>query len=172
MCLCVERLLTRAIHLLCADELIRQITVNCAERGLLLLRVRDEIRMTVAAYQALYESSIAFGMRKALMAEQKKSELHTKVRRGARARCPGIHAGTRTLPLKLFQIQVMTAEVAELEGQVAALGTRCEEMEALEKERFAADEDRHAQEVAKLRAVNDQLKDSLEALLAPPAMKK
>lgn len=37
--------------------------------------------MTVAAYQALYESSIAFGMRKALMAEQKKSELHTKVSR-------------------------------------------------------------------------------------------
>ena len=28
-------------------------TINCAERGLLLLRVRDEIRMTIAAYQTL-----------------------------------------------------------------------------------------------------------------------
>ena len=46
-----------------------QITINCAERGLLLLRVRDETRMTIVAYQTLYESSIAFGMRKALMAE-------------------------------------------------------------------------------------------------------
>ena len=55
-----------------SDELIRQVTINCAERGLLLLRVRDEIRMTIAAYQTLYESSIAFGMRKALMAEQRK----------------------------------------------------------------------------------------------------
>jgi dynein light intermediate chain len=27
------------------------VTINCAERGLLLLRVRDEIRMTIAAYQ-------------------------------------------------------------------------------------------------------------------------
>ncbi|CAH3179275.1 unnamed protein product, partial [Porites lobata] len=36
--------------------LIRQVTINCAERGLLLLRVRDEIRMTIAAYQTLYES--------------------------------------------------------------------------------------------------------------------
>lgn len=54
------------------DELIRQVTVNCAERGLLLLRVRDEIRMTLAAYQTLYESSVAFGMRKALQAEQGK----------------------------------------------------------------------------------------------------
>jgi hypothetical protein len=34
-----------------ADELIRQVTVECAERGLLLLRVRDELRMTLAAYQ-------------------------------------------------------------------------------------------------------------------------
>lgn len=43
-----------------------QVTINCAERGLLLLRVRDEMRMTIAAYQTLYESSVAFGMRKAL----------------------------------------------------------------------------------------------------------
>ena len=64
-----------------ADEVIRQVTVNCAERGALLLRVRDEIRMTLTAYQALYESSVAFGMRKALMAEQKKSELKAKVRK-------------------------------------------------------------------------------------------
>ena len=35
----------------CFDELIREVTINCAERGLLLLRVRDEMRMTIAAYQ-------------------------------------------------------------------------------------------------------------------------
>jgi hypothetical protein len=40
------------------------------ERGLLLLRVRDELRMTLHSYQTLYESSIAFGIRKALQAEQ------------------------------------------------------------------------------------------------------
>jgi len=53
-------------HKFISDELIRQVTVNCAERGLLLLRIRDEIRMTLLAYQTLYQSSIAFGMRKAL----------------------------------------------------------------------------------------------------------
>eukprot|EP00967_Tisochrysis_lutea_P000230 scaffold300_cov20-Tisochrysis_lutea.AAC.4 len=52
------------------DELIREVTINCAERGLLLLRVRDEMRMTIAAYQTLYESAVAFGMRKALQTEQ------------------------------------------------------------------------------------------------------
>lgn len=33
------------------DELIRQVTVNCVERGFLLLRVRDDMRATIAAYQ-------------------------------------------------------------------------------------------------------------------------
>lgn len=28
----------------CFDELIRQITINCSERGFLLVRVRDEFR--------------------------------------------------------------------------------------------------------------------------------
>ena len=31
----------------CFDELIRQITIKCAERGFLLVRVRDEIRGTI-----------------------------------------------------------------------------------------------------------------------------
>merc|ERR1712106_764278 len=62
------------------DEIIRQVTINCAERGLLLLRVRDEIRMTIAAYQTLYESSVAFGMRKALQAEQGKADMETKIK--------------------------------------------------------------------------------------------
>lgn len=61
------------------DELIRQVTINCAERGLLLLQVRDENRMTIAAYQTLYESSVAFGMRKALQGEQGKSDFENKV---------------------------------------------------------------------------------------------
>jgi dynein light intermediate chain, axonemal len=38
------------------------------------VRVRDEIKMTIQAYQTLYESSIAYGMRKALQAEQSKAE--------------------------------------------------------------------------------------------------
>lgn len=61
------------------DELIREVTINCAERGFLLVRVRDEIKMTVQAYQTLYESSIAYGMRKALQSEQRKAEMLIKI---------------------------------------------------------------------------------------------
>ena len=39
-----------------------------------MVRVRDEIKMTIQAYQTLYESSIAYGMRKALQAEQNMAE--------------------------------------------------------------------------------------------------
>lgn len=63
----------------CFDELIREVTINCAERGLLLLRVRDEMRMTISAYQTLYESAVAFGMRKALQTEQGKSEMEARM---------------------------------------------------------------------------------------------
>lgn len=61
------------------DEIIRQVTINCAERGFLLVRVRDEIKMTIQAYQTLYESSIAYGMRKALQAEQARAEMQLRI---------------------------------------------------------------------------------------------
>jgi dynein light intermediate chain len=63
----------------CFDELIRQVCIECPERGLLLLRVRDEVRMTIAAYQTLYQSSITFGMRKTLQAEQGNSALVNRI---------------------------------------------------------------------------------------------
>lgn len=47
----------------CFDELIRQVTINCAERGLLLLRVRDEMRMTTAAYQVSGWASLTCTMK-------------------------------------------------------------------------------------------------------------
>jgi len=63
----------------CFDELIREVTIESPERGLLLMRVRDEIRMTIQAYQTLYQSSITFGMRKTLQAEQGNAELIAKI---------------------------------------------------------------------------------------------
>ena len=67
------------LHSQAFDEIIRQVTIDCPERGLLLMRVRDELKMTIAAYQTLYQSSVTFGMRKQLQSEQGKSELETKI---------------------------------------------------------------------------------------------
>ena len=63
----------------CFDEIIRQVTLNLPERGLLLLRIRDEIRMTIAAYQTLYQSSVTFAMRKQLQAEHGKADLEKRI---------------------------------------------------------------------------------------------
>lgn len=61
------------------DEIIRQVTINCTERGLLLMRMRDEIAMSMEAYETLYCSSVAFGLRKALQAQEGKEALHERV---------------------------------------------------------------------------------------------
>jgi dynein light intermediate chain len=63
------------------DELIRQVTLNQPERGLLLLRVRDEARMTLDAYKTLYDSSIVFGIRKQLQAETGMGDMENELRK-------------------------------------------------------------------------------------------
>ncbi len=63
----------------CFDELIRQVTIECPERGLLLLKVRDEIKNTISSYRTLYESAILFGIRKQLEAEVGKDQLKKEI---------------------------------------------------------------------------------------------
>ncbi|KAJ1176650.1 hypothetical protein NDU88_001921 [Pleurodeles waltl] len=132
----------RELYSQCFDELIRQITINCAERGVLLLRVRDEIRMTIAAYQTLYESSVAFGMRKALQAEQGKSDMEKK-------------------------IQELENEKRDLERQVNEQKAKCEAVERREAERRQVEEKKHAEEIQFLKRTNQQLKAQLEGIIAP-----
>ncbi|VDM37338.1 unnamed protein product [Toxocara canis] len=55
------------------DELIRQVSVNCAERGLMLLRVRDELRLTLFSYEHVLESAIAYGIRKSITTQQQQT---------------------------------------------------------------------------------------------------
>jgi dynein light intermediate chain len=125
------------------DELIRQITINCAERGLLLLRVRDEARMTIAAYETLYESSIAYGIRKALMAEHRRMELEAK-------------------------LKDLTNAKKELSAQVQSLQANIDGTSERTKEKREAEEKNHLEEVERIQKTNDQLKATLEGLLSAP----
>merc|ERR1711907_709043 len=74
--ICVVR---EQLYSQCFDELIRQVTLNLPERGLLLLRVRDEMKLTISAYQTLYESSVAFSTRKAIQAQDGISDMQKKL---------------------------------------------------------------------------------------------
>jgi dynein light intermediate chain len=114
------------------DELIRQVTLECPERGLLLLRVRDDLTSTVAAHRLLYRSSVAFGSRKALTASNGIPELKQHVSR--------LETDRRDLELKVLELQAR-AERIENEAQA----------------RRAAEEKRHAEEVTFFRKTNHQL---------------
>ncbi len=63
----------------CFDELIRQVTINCLERGILMMLVKQESVMTMKAYQDLYQSSVAYGIRNGLIAEEEKKKLREKI---------------------------------------------------------------------------------------------
>lgn len=98
--------------------------------------------MTIAAYQTLYESSIAFGMRKALQAEQGKADMEMRIKQ-------------------------LEQEKKELERQVQELKAKAEAIEKREGERRALEEKKHAEEVQFLKRTNAQLKKELETYLAP-----
>ena len=100
--------------------------------------------MTIAAYQTLYESSVAFGMRKALQAEQGKSDMENRI----------------------VQLE---GEKKDLERQIQDLKAKCEAIEKRESERRLLDEKKHGEEVAFLKKSTQQLKQQLESLLAPAA---
>jgi hypothetical protein len=197
-----------------AGRALPQVTINCAERGLLLLRVRDELRMTTTAYQVrlgggvvgvfaheerevwavaagvahmsaricagcaavrsppepgqfdgvqltasclvrlptraapqtLYESSVAFGMRKALLAEQGKGDMAAR-------------------------IEALEGAERDLARQVAEWKLKCEAVEKREGERREAEAKKHKEEVAYLESYARQLKGQLEALTSTAGKK-
>ena len=124
----------------CFDELIRQITINCAERGLLLLRIRDEIRMTISSYQSLYESSIAYGMRKSLQSQQTKTKLTEEANQ-------------------------LKRECAELEKEVNDLNEQINELQENQEKKREEVLAKHNEDIKQMKQQNDLLKQELEKLL-------
>uniref|UniRef100_UPI0037E8475D axonemal dynein light intermediate polypeptide 1 n=1 Tax=Semicossyphus pulcher TaxID=241346 RepID=UPI0037E8475D len=132
----------RELYSQCFDELIRHVTINCAERGMLLLRVRNEIRMTIDAYQTLYESSVAFGMRKALQAEQGKADMEKRIAN-------------------------LEEEKQNLKKQLNEQKAQCDANEKREIERRQSEEKKHAEEIQFFKKTNQQLKTQLEGIITP-----
>lgn len=132
----------RELYSQCFDELIRQVTINCSERGLLLLRVRDELVMSMDAYEALYCSSIAFGLRKALQSQEGKEKL-------------------------IEYVAQLEADKESMENLISDMKLRAEQNERRNAELRAAEEKKHAEEIAFLKKTNAQLKAQLEGIIAP-----
>jgi dynein light intermediate chain, axonemal len=123
----------------CFDEIIRQVTINEPERGLLLLRVRDEIKMTISAYQTLYQSAVTFGMRKQLQAEHGKAELEK-------------------------QIEELEARKTKLKNKVNELKSKMDAIENRNKERKEIEQQKRDQELEFLKHQESHLAKFLKSL--------
>jgi dynein light intermediate chain len=121
------------------DELVRQVTINCPERGLLLLRVRDEIKMTIDAYKTLYDSSVTFGVRKQLQAESGMQQMED-------------------------QTAALQNSKAELENHVLELRNKVEVIEKRESERRALEEKKRKEEVEFLKYQAQHLDTFLKSI--------
>ncbi|GFY48972.1 28 kDa inner dynein arm light chain, axonemal [Trichonephila inaurata madagascariensis] len=123
----------RELYDLLFDELIRQSTIHCVERGSLLLRVRDEFRMTMAAYEKLYECGVEYGARKALEAEIEEQKVE--------------------IQYKQLQSEVLRAEklTKDLKAQIEAEKT-------LRQQTIDTKQEKHEERMEFLRKLNKQLK--------------
>lgn len=120
------------------DELIRQVTINSPEQGLLLLRVRDELRLTIDAYKMLFESSILFGIRKQLQAEE----------------------GTGDIQQRITEL---TEEKHENECKLISLSNKLELIEKRAGERKAMQDKKFKEEIDFLKYQNQHLEAFLKA---------
>ena len=123
----------------CFDEIIRQVTLDGPERGLLLMRTRDEIRMSIDAYKTLYTSSVTFGIKKQLKAEQ------------------GIPA-LEEQNLKLDE------DKANLELELQELRSKFDMMEKRENEKRLTDEKRRKEELDFLKYQGQHLDSFLKQM--------
>ena len=124
----------------CFDELIRQVTLNCLERGILLMRIKKEIEMTVSSYQTLYERSIAYGIRTLLIAEEEKKELDMKIHQ------------TET------DCEILARKIYELEIEI----DQKKERDKIEREEAKK---KHEEEIAEGRRIANENKEKLKAKL-------
>jgi len=61
------------------EELIREITINCSQRGILLMKIKKEFRSIIENFQQLYISSLAFGIRESLAGENLDAHLRLDI---------------------------------------------------------------------------------------------
>eukprot|EP01038_Epipyxis_sp_PR26KG_P014407 gene14407-19338_t len=123
----------------CFDELIRQVTLDGPERGLLLMRTRDEIHMTIDAYKTLFASSVTFGIKKQLRAEQGIPELEQ-------------------------QVDELQKQKSDLELEVHELRSKLEIFEKREAERKATDDKRRKEELDFLKYQGQHLDSFLKQM--------
>jgi len=133
--ICVQR---EELYEQCLDELIRQVTVACPERGLLLARIRDELCMTRDSYKALYEMACALGMRKVIQRDLD-------------------HQVLKEMEQLDYEVQIQHKRVLGLQAKV-------QKTKKLLQDRRDLAESQHEEEMRFIKKGNSQLTNELKRL--------
>ena len=139
-----------------------------------IYRVRDEFRLTIHAAETLYESSIAFGNRQAVKAEQGRAERERLV---MITRVPGVTWWVLGRMAEMLEDRCakLRLEIEELNIAKDMLATRYgdddlhddfDETVNREEERAALAEKKHSEEVRFFTRTSQQLKAQLDGILA------
>ncbi len=122
------------------EELIRQITINCSQRGILLTKIRNEFRSIIENFQKLYISSLAYGIRESLSGENLDVHLNNEISKSH------------------YEIANLTSDIEKLEGELMNM----EDTEQKYKESCEMETEVRLQS---LSDENSQLRDKLKDLL-------
>ena len=125
----------------CFHELIRQITINCLERGILLMRIKNETAMTINTYKILYESCISYGMRTYISAEKEKNVNSKK-------------------------IYILEDECQNLEENIKELEKTLEERKIQDKKEYEKAVNEHEKEVEDLKRMINLYKNDIKDRLS------
>ena len=128
-----------AINAMLFDELIRQVTIDLPERGLLLLRIKDELRMTLDTWKSLHEAGAQYGDHK-------------------------LHETTRGSPELRARIERLTSERDSLVSEKRRLEAQKASLERCVEEQVHADNKRHNEEKAFLESSNRRLQQHLDTV--------
>ncbi len=103
------------------------------------MRTRDEIRMSIDAYKTLFASSVTFGIKKQLRAEQ-------------------------GIPELVVQVEDLEGQKSQLELEVYELRSKLEIVEKREAERKTADDKRRKEELDFLKYQGQHLDSFLKQM--------
>ena len=122
----------------CLLETIRITSIDCPERGALLLALRAESAETQNSYDALFERAVQFGNRKSI---------------------------ERDFSRSMYQkISTLRSQTVQLENRVNEMRAKLEGIVKRYAERRQADDRRHSEEVAFMRKNNGQLTSEIKRL--------
>ncbi|KEG15527.1 dynein arm light chain [Trypanosoma grayi] len=127
----------------CFLEVIRQVTAECWERGLLLLSIHSERTAAQTAHRELFESRVGHAFRLALKGEKDTSRV-------------------------LQDIEKLRQRVEELAEEEKMLRQKCDELSAKGEEQMLILEKQHGDEIAAIKKEGQQKRNQLESMIAVP----